>query len=91
MKIVKKYRYAVIKAQSFVRSFLAVQHARSKVILKYADSLEIQWKVMRKKSMTKSQDDLRKSIMTLEDKRKPSMKRTSLRRDKRDIFINIQL
>jgi hypothetical protein len=59
MKVVKKYRYAVIRSQSFIRSFLHIQHARLYVVLKYADGLETQWKAHQKKSYAKSQEDLK--------------------------------
>lgn len=84
MKIVKKYRYAVIKAQSFVRSFLAIQHARIIVIVKYADSLENQWKGALKKSSIKSVEDLK-----TEEKKKVGNKKVSVRKDKRDFAVTI--
>ena len=67
--MVKKYRYAVIKAQNFIRDFLNIQKARLTVVLKYADILEAQWKATQKKSMQKSLEDIKS-----DDKRKSTRK-----------------
>lgn len=84
MKIVKKYRYAVIKAQTFVKSFLAIQHARFIVIVKYADSLESQWKATQKKASLKSQEDLK-----MDDKKKGGNKKVSAKKDKKEFGVSI--
>jgi hypothetical protein len=77
MKMVKKYRYAVIKAQNFIRDFLNIQQARLTVVLKYADSLEAQWKAAQKKSMQKSMEDIKA------DDRKKSTKKSIISKNKK--------
>jgi hypothetical protein len=57
MKIVKKYRYSVIKAQAYVRSFLVIRNAQVKVIAKYWDKLETLWWAQKGKDTGEDADD----------------------------------
>ena len=83
MKIVKKYRYAVIKAQSLVRSFVAVQNARMLALLKYSDKFEHALK-MNSRKQSKSIDTFKKpkSIEDLEERRKK--KSIFVKKDKKE-------
>lgn len=90
MKVVKKYRYAVIRSQSFIRSYLNVQHARLFVVLKYADGLETQWRALQKKSITKSQDELKG------DDRKKGLKKQNTfsqanKKERRETIVTIPI
>ncbi|KAJ3187575.1 hypothetical protein HK101_009354 [Irineochytrium annulatum] len=65
MKIVKKYRFSVIKAQILSRSFLAVRNAQVTVICKLWDKLENGWWAQRK---LHSEKNTNASNMSIEEK-----------------------
>ncbi|KAJ3048228.1 hypothetical protein HK102_012742, partial [Quaeritorhiza haematococci] len=50
MRIVKKYRFEVVKAQTFSRSWLAIHRARLHALSLYWDTFEPKWWAQRKAS-----------------------------------------
>ncbi|KAJ3372788.1 hypothetical protein HDU91_001903 [Kappamyces sp. JEL0680] len=51
LKVVKKYRFSVIKAQRYIREFLLVREARILAITKVWDSQEANWWTQRQKGV----------------------------------------
>ncbi|KAI8911662.1 hypothetical protein EDD86DRAFT_245929 [Gorgonomyces haynaldii] len=60
MKIVKKYRWSVIKAQGYVRRFLGVRHAQVQAVGLYWDKLEPLWWAQKGKDANLDEDDRKK-------------------------------
>ncbi|KAI9102710.1 hypothetical protein DFS34DRAFT_674109 [Phlyctochytrium arcticum] len=58
MKVVKKYRFSVVKAQMYVRSWNAIREAQVDVLCKYWEKLEPHWWSQRKGGRVSSAAEL---------------------------------
>jgi hypothetical protein len=77
LKIVKKYRLSVIKAQRYVKSFLKVREARVLVISKHWDQVESVWWSQRIKGGRNSVDLEDKKVKLKKKKKKDDADKTS--------------